>query len=621
MGFSDFIFSNAFIIMFLPIWVAFLITLNSTIPSFKSKHFTINLTLISTGICALYSICLLYITSSTGLIINNDIINWLSLNDSYLSFGFLLDNLSAISLVTVNIITFFIQLYSYEHLKNEPDFQRYFVYINIFNFALSGLIISTNLIQSFMFLILTSIMAYLLYGFWYKKKLTSEYSRRFFITNIIADCFLFLGMFMLLYFKLNYFPDAKEYLLNYSSLYDLCQGIISYSTETGFTIICLTLITGLSVKSFSFTLLPNSKNTVEAPGTSFAIVNSIACFIPGIYLTIRLLPIFNISLSAIKTLLWIGVVLSLICSLLAISQKYIRKIISYGICAQTGLIFASLGILSVSESVFHTINIISASALLILTSDIIIYLFNNSDDIRYMGGVREKHPILAVIWGFSALSFMGIFFSGAFSKIQILDEFLNKGLIAEYTILLLSIILISFAFAKTYFAIFEGERHYNIEDLKETNTYFQTKTSLSCLLLIIIFSGLFTYNLYGNLFNINIKNDISLKGVIFFFIINIIFVIIAFILNKKNITLTKKLPVLRISVTSLYKNICSFLYLIERIIIECIIKLVSLIIKGFSYIMTKHHDLSIQSQILLSFTGIILALIFALFYYYKLKGF
>ena len=113
MDFASFIFSNAFVIMFLPIWSALLITLNSTVPACRSKHFTINLTMIATGICAIYSFCLLFITASTKVLFNNDLINWLQLGNSYIGFGVLLDNMSALFLCVFLTISFLIQLYSY----------------------------------------------------------------------------------------------------------------------------------------------------------------------------------------------------------------------------------------------------------------------------------------------------------------------------------------------------------------------------------------------------------------------------------------------------------------------------------------------------------------------------
>ena len=621
MEFANFIFSNAFVIMFLPIWVAFLITLNSSVPYFRSKHFTINLTLISTGICAIYSGCLFYITSSTNIFFNNDVINWLQIGNSYLSFGFLLDNISSLLLAVFTVISFLIQLYSYEHIKNEEGFQRYFVYLNLFNFSIAGLIISTNLIQTYMFLGLSGIISYLLYGFWYNKKITSDSSKKLLLLNITGDCFILAGLVLLLYFKFIYFPENDITILNFASLRELCAGIISYTTDFGFYIICLTIIVGLVLKSILFTFFTNSDNRIEAPATSFAIIEAITCLIPPVCIMIRLLPIFNMSPIVIKTILYTGLIFSLICSVILLFQKYIRKILSYSLCSQIGLIYAALGIFSISTGMFQIINLSFSAAMLLLISGLLTDIFNNSDDIKYMGGLRKKHPVLAVLWIVGTLSFTGFFFSGAYSKIQILNEFLEQEKLTEYGILLASSALITFSFIKTYFSIFEGQNHYCTDNSQNKSIHFQTKISLFIISLTTICLGCFTYKFYGNLFDINIKTEFSMTSIILYFIINIISTFIAFMFYKRNIYFGEKLPKIKISLKPLYEIFCKTLYFIEKIISEGIINFIKFFIKLLSYLVIKTQNKNVQIQILLSVFGIIISIIFAIFYYYKLRGF
>ena len=620
MEFVNFIFSNAFVIMFLPIWVALLITLNSTVPSFRSKHFTINLTLISTGICALYSFCLLYITSETKMLFNNDIINWFQIGNSYLGFGFLLDNISALFLSIFTVISFLIQLYSYKHIKEEEGFQRYFVYLNIFNFSMTGLLVSTNLFQTYMFFVLTGVFAYLLYGFLNRKKTTDDSSKNILLLNIAGDCFILLGIFLLLYFKLGYFPEEDRALLNYSSLYNLCEGVISYSKDIGFYIICLFMILGLGFKSFIFTFFTNSKSPIEAPATSFAIIESTAFLIPAVFITSRLLPIFNLSSMITKTVLGIGISISLICAVLSIFQKNIRKIISYCLCSQIGLIFAGLSIFSIASGLFHTTSLAFSCALLILTSGLITDIYDNSDDIRFMGGLRKFHPFLCTMWITGALSFAGIFFSGVFSAVQLTEGFLTKEMYTAYGFSLIITALNAFTFTKSYLYIFEGE-YTGLTELKEIKTYPQTKISLCILFIFTAILGLLSCKLYGNLFNIQLKSNISVKGILLYFIVNLLSIFIAFIFFKKKIIVEGQLPKIKLTLTPLYEILCRGLYYTEKIITESTVTVIKFGIKIFAFIISKMKTAKIQFQVLLSVIGTILAIIFALFYYYKLRGF
>ena len=619
MDFASFIFSNAFVIMFLPIWSALLITLNSTVPAFRSKHFTINLTMISTGICAIYSFCLLFITASTKMLFNNDLINWLQLGNSYIGFGVLLDNMSALFLCVFLTISFLIQLYSYKHIKEEEGFQRYFVYLNIFNFAMTGLLISTNLFQTFMFFVPVGIFAYLLYGFLVTKKSADTASKNILLLNILGDCLILTGIILITYCKLNFFPDNTGLLLNYSSLYDLCQGIISYATDLGFFMICLFIILGLVLKSLMFTFFTNSQNTIEAPFSSFAIIEATAFLIPTVYVMIRLLPIFNLSPLAIKTIFIIGFSISLICALLSIFQQYLRKIISYSLCAQIGLIFTGLSIFSTASGIFYTITSAFSCAFLILTAGLITEIYGNSDDIRYMGGLRKSHPILFLMWLTGSLSFTGLFFSGIFSQIQLSEGFLSKGMLFEYGLFLFIVMLITFTFAKTVFYIFEGE-YKGLFDLIKIKNFIQTKISLCLLLIFTAFLGLLTYKLYGNLFDLNLKTEISVKGILVYYIINLLSISAAFIFYKKKIKIEGKLPKIKISITPIYKILCNVVYFIEQIINECLTNVIRFTVKALSFSVLKMKTANSQVQVMLSVFGIILALIFALFYYYLLRG-
>ena len=66
-------------------------------------------------ICAIYSICLLFLTIQ-GTVAAEEVFEWIRIDDISFKFGFLLDNISALFLTIFTVISFFIQLYSYEYI-------------------------------------------------------------------------------------------------------------------------------------------------------------------------------------------------------------------------------------------------------------------------------------------------------------------------------------------------------------------------------------------------------------------------------------------------------------------------------------------------------------------------
>ncbi|MBF0253905.1 MAG: hypothetical protein HQL11_02105, partial [Candidatus Omnitrophica bacterium] len=74
--------------------------------------------------------------------------------------GFLMDpkNLTMLTLVTV--IGFLVQTFSAFYMAEEHDRRRYFAFLSLFTFSMTGLVISSNLLQLFMFWELVGLASY-----------------------------------------------------------------------------------------------------------------------------------------------------------------------------------------------------------------------------------------------------------------------------------------------------------------------------------------------------------------------------------------------------------------------------------------------------------------------------
>ena len=607
--------------MFFPIWAAFLITLNFTVPSFRSKHFSTNLTLISTGICTVYSALILYLTSTTGIFINNDVIEWLKIDNSYFGFGFFLDNLSALFLVIFNYISLFIQIYSYEYMKNDECFHRFFVYLNLFGFSITGLLISTNLIQSYMFLVLVSVFTYLLSSFWFKKNSVSKNSKSLFTINFLGDCSFFLGLIFMVYFALYYYAQEDFSTLNFSTLYDLSQSIIPYSTDLGFFIICLFIGLPVILKSAQIPFQRWIFKINSAPAPVITIVNSISATL-GIYLLVRLLPMFNMSVWMMKLFLYLGIFSALTSAVLGVFQTNLKKILSYFLSSQLGLIIAAICVFSTSQGLFHLTTTIFAIILLFLIEGIIKSILNE-DNINYMGELRRSHPYLCGLWLIAILSASGLFFSGIFSFTQLWESFLSKGMLTEFIIIIVISMINAFNLFKTYYYIFEKKK----EPLKLSSALnfeikLPIKIALFMVLLPTMFFGILTFKKFFLLFDINSVLNFSTKGFLLSFsmvFFGAVFGILYAKFVKRYYGKEVKLPD-NIFERKIYKPICEVFEFFDKTI-ALIPKFIKLIIKILSVIISKLQTRSVQTYLLGSFLGIILAIAFIVFYYLKLRGY
>lgn len=59
--------------------------------------------------------------------------------------GVMIDNLTAIMLVVVTLISFLVHLFSSEYMKGDVRYSRYFAYLGVFTFSMLGIVIGNNL--------------------------------------------------------------------------------------------------------------------------------------------------------------------------------------------------------------------------------------------------------------------------------------------------------------------------------------------------------------------------------------------------------------------------------------------------------------------------------------------
>ena len=133
---------------------------------------------------------------------------WLHVSDSALwpftevsnytlSVGFLVDRLNLLMIWLVTVITFFVQLFSFYYMNEDHSRPRYFGFLSFFAFSMTGLVLSNNLLQTFLFWEMVGLTSYLLIGFWFEKPSAATAGRKAFVINRLADLGFYLGIIAL----------------------------------------------------------------------------------------------------------------------------------------------------------------------------------------------------------------------------------------------------------------------------------------------------------------------------------------------------------------------------------------------------------------------------------------
>lgn len=411
------------------------------------------LTISLTGLNLIFSIILL---SQILLIKDNHLIyNWFTLNGKAYQFGFLFDSLTLMMLVLVNFIALLVEIFSLEYMENDPDLYRYFGFLSLFVFSMLGIVLTDNLFVMYGFWELVGLSSYLLIGFWYKKPEAVQASKKAFLMNRIGDVGFLIGI-LAVYFYNGHSTDLTTFA--------------DYQLPTAY---CLLLFCGCIAKSAQFPLHTWLPDAMEGPTPISALIHAATMVVAGIYLLIRVSPMFAIDALAIVAV--IGAITMLLGSVYAIFQTDIKKTLAYSTVSQLGLMVVGLG----SEaSTFHLLTHAFFKAGLFLCAGSIIHALHHTSkdfdaqDMRLMGGLRKKMPFTYICYLVCSMALMGLpLFSGFLSKDAILSLWFlyvddtDKNIFAIIIIvsICLGIILTAFYMTRQVWMIFFGEfRNVNV---------------------------------------------------------------------------------------------------------------------------------------------------------------
>ena len=411
------------------------------------------LTVSLSGLNLVFSVILLFQTLHTKD--NHLIFNWFTLNEKAYTFGFLFDSLTLMMLVLVNFIALLVEIFSLEYMENDPDLYRYYGFLSLFVFSMLGIVLTDNLFVMYGFWELVGLSSYLLIGFWYKKPEAVQASKKAFLMNRIGDVGFLIGIFAV-YFYNNQSTDLTT--LN-----------SSINLPTAY---CLLLFCGTVAKSAQFPLHTWLPDAMEGPTPVSALIHAATMVVAGIYLLIRINPMFDETTLAIIAA--IGAITMILGSIYAIFQTDIKKTLAYSTVSQLGLMVIGLG----SEaSTFHLLTHAFFKAGLFLCAGAIIHALHHAgkdfdaQDMRLMGGLRKKMPFIFICYLVCSMALMGLpLFSGFLSKDAILTElgvfyeasnYFNSDyyyyVVGIVCLILLGIILTTFYMTRQIWMIFFGE--------------------------------------------------------------------------------------------------------------------------------------------------------------------
>ena len=160
--------------------------------------------------------------------------------------------------------------------------------------------------------------------------------------------------------------------------------------------------------------LPDS---MEGPTPISALIHAATMVTAGIFMVARMSPLFELSETALSTVLIIGATTAFFMGLLGIVANDIKRVVAYSTLSQLGYMTVALGASAYGAGIFHLMTHAFFKALLFLAAGSVIIAMHHEQDMRKMGGLKKYMPITywtCLVGSLALIGFPGT--AGFFSK-------------------------------------------------------------------------------------------------------------------------------------------------------------------------------------------------------------
>jgi NADH-quinone oxidoreductase subunit L len=340
---------------------------------------------------------------------------WLKAGDFEAGLTLQIDPLSVFMMLVVSGVGSLIVGYSIGYMDGEDEERRFFAYMAIFVFSMLLLVEGGNLVLLLSGWGLVGLASYLLIGFDQERPAAIAAAKKAFIMNAVGDATMALAIFLIFW---------ETGVVDFLGVFDAVDGL----SQTVVTLAALGLLGGAVAKSAQIPLQTWLPDAMEGPTPVSALIHAATMVVAGVYLLVRLHPIYEAAVNVQHLAAGLGAITLLVAGLIALVQTDIKRVIAYSTMSQIGYMFLGAGIAAYGNAMFHLMTHAFFKALLFLGAGIIIHALAGEQDIRNMGGLRDALPRTSYAMLIGGLALAGIFpLSGFWSKDSILASALAAG--------------------------------------------------------------------------------------------------------------------------------------------------------------------------------------------------
>ena len=382
--------------------------------------------------------------------------DWIRIGSLQIPVEFLIDPLSCLMLLVVTGVGFIIHIYSVGYMKDDPGFNRFFAYMNLFVFSMLILVLGNNYPIMFFGWEGVGLCSYLLIGFWFRNHEYNNAAKKAFIMNRIGDLGFLLGMFLIF---------TTFGTLTFQEVFHRAGSVLPGDPVV--MTITLLLFVGAVGKSAQIPLYTWLPDAMAGPTPVSALIHAATMVTAGVYMVARSNLLYALAPVTMSVIGITGLATALFAATIAIFQNDIKKVLAYSTISQLGYMFLGLGVGAWTGAMFHLTTHAFFKALLFLGAGSVIHALGGEQDIRKMGGLKNALPKTYLTFLAGTLAIAGIPpLSGFFSKDEILAHVFGNSL-PMWILAVLGALMTAFYMFRLLFLVFfrnfrgtEDQRHH-----------------------------------------------------------------------------------------------------------------------------------------------------------------
>jgi NADH-quinone oxidoreductase subunit L len=371
-------------------------------------------------VSAAISTVILFDVALGGNVQTVELFTWISSAQFEVSWALRIDQLTAVMMFVVTVVSAMVHVYSIGYMHNDPSIPRFMAYLSLFTFFMLMLVTADNFVQLFFGWEGVGLCSYLLIGFWYDRPAANSAAIKAFLVNRVGDFGFALGIMAVFFLY-----QAVGFDEVFAATPEMSKATIRiFGAEFhALTVIALLLFIGAMGKSAQIGLHTWLPDAMEGPTPVSALIHAATMVTAGVFMVVRLSPIFEYAPIALAVVVVIGASTAFFAATVALCQNDIKRVIAYSTCSQLGYMFFAIGVSAYGAAIFHLTTHAFFKALLFLGSGSVIHAMSGEQDMRKMGGLWRLIPLTYTMMWVGSLALAGIpFFAGFYSKDMILES-------------------------------------------------------------------------------------------------------------------------------------------------------------------------------------------------------